>query len=308
MALSSIQDDEADPPSLVMIRWSGLVLLLLPLVFLTPVAAHPGIGIVQDSRGNVYFTDLKQVWKITPDGKQSVAVAAVHTHELYLDADDNLFGEHLSYQGTTRKWSHRVWRWKPDGTVSDILPTTEGFRTSYSFVRDGQGTMYWAERGRETVIKRRRPDGPPETLGSGGFRQVGWMTATADGTLYFMDAGDLRRIAPDGRMTTVVARLSGQAKPPATVSEMAYHMGLWTDVDGRVYVAVAAERQVVRVTADGRSTVVARSSDPWSPSGGMLDREGNLWVLEYDFNNVARARRLGRDGPDRVFTGEAPGR
>jgi len=31
--------------------------------------AHPGIGIVKDSKGNIFYTDLKQVWKISPDGK-----------------------------------------------------------------------------------------------------------------------------------------------------------------------------------------------------------------------------------------------
>jgi hypothetical protein len=282
-----------------------LALLLLPLS-VTLVPAHPGVGIVQDSRGNIYFTDLKQVWKITPDGTQSVAVAAVHTHELYLDADDNLFGEHLSYEGATQKWSHRVWRLKPDGTVSDVIPTTDGFRKEYSFVRDGKGAMFWAERDKETVIKKRPPDGKPGTHASGDLRKVGWMTATSDGTLYLMDSGDLRRISPDGKIITVVAKLSGQEKPPAKVSDLNYHMGLWTDKDGLVYVAVAAERLVVRVTAEGKSFVVAKTSAPWSPSGGMIDRDGNLWLLEYDTSNTARVRRIGKDGRDRVFTGESP--
>ena len=65
----------------------------------TPLSAHPGIGIVVDSRGNVFYTDLKQVWRIAPDGTRSVAVPGVHTHELYLDAQDNLFGQHLWYEG-----------------------------------------------------------------------------------------------------------------------------------------------------------------------------------------------------------------
>lgn len=286
-----------------------IALLILPLS-VTPTPAHPGVGIVQDSRGNVYFTDLKQVWKITPDGKQSVAVATVHTHELCLDADDNLFGEHLSYEGATQKWSHRVWQLKPDGTVGDVVPTTDGFRKEYSFVRDSKGTMYWAERDKETVVKKRPAAGKPGTHASGDLRQVGRMTATSDGTLYLMDSGDLRRIAPDGKTTLLTAKLSGQEKPPAKVSDLNYHMGLWTDKDGLVYVAVAAERLVVRVTADGKSSVVAKSSDPWSPSGGMVDRDGNLWLLEYDTNDTARVRRIDKDGrdKDKVFTGESPRR
>lgn len=280
----------------------GLLILLLSVA---TAQAHPGVGIVQDSRGNVFFTDLKQVWKITPDGKKSVAVADVHTHELCLDAKDNLYGEHLWYEGdATKKWGHRVWRLKPDGTVSDVIPAREGFLKDYSFVRDRDGDMYWADRGKETVIKKRSPDGKISTHATADFRDVRWMTASADGTLFLMDAGNLRQISPDGKVTTVFAKLSEQKPPPAGVANRHYHMGLWTDREGRVYVAVAAERLVLRVDADGQAKVVARSSEPWSPSGGMFDRDGNLWLLEYGSANSVRARRIDGDGRERIFTAD----
>ena len=63
-----------------------LIALLLVTLSTTTTLAHPGWGIVQDSRGNVFFTDTKQVWKVTPDGRMSVAVGDVHTHELCVDA------------------------------------------------------------------------------------------------------------------------------------------------------------------------------------------------------------------------------
>jgi hypothetical protein len=37
------------------------------VLFAAAAHGHPGVGIVQDSRGNVFFTDLKQVWKIAHD-------------------------------------------------------------------------------------------------------------------------------------------------------------------------------------------------------------------------------------------------
>src|SRR5262245_5755134 len=122
--------------------------------------AHPGVGIVQDQRGNVYFTDLKQVWKIAPDGKKSIAVPNVHTHELCLDADDNLYGEHLWYEGdATKKWGHRVWRLAPDGTVKDIEPARVGFLSDDSLVRDRAGNRYWITTNDTKLIKKRSPDG-----------------------------------------------------------------------------------------------------------------------------------------------------
>lgn len=76
-----------------------LLLFLLLILNWYAVQAHPGIGILEDSKGNVFYTDLKQVWKISPSGEKTVAVPGVHTHELYLDGDDNLYGEHLWYTG-----------------------------------------------------------------------------------------------------------------------------------------------------------------------------------------------------------------
>lgn len=95
------------------------LLCLFSLLLATLTAyAHPGVGIVQDSCGNVFYTDLVHVWKITPDGKKSIAVRSVHSHELYLDAQDKLYGEHLWYEGdATKRWSHRIWCLKPDGTL-----------------------------------------------------------------------------------------------------------------------------------------------------------------------------------------------
>jgi sugar lactone lactonase YvrE len=236
----------------------------------------------------------------------SVAVPGVHTHELCVDAQDNLYGEHLWGEGDG--WRHRVWRRQPDGTLADIIPAREGFLRNYSFVHDRAGTMYWAEVGDKTVIKKRLADGKITTHVTGDFHAVQWMTVRADGTLFLMDGGNLRSVAPDGKVATVVTNLSGRNPPPAGVSDRNYHMGLWTDKGGSVYVAVARERLVLRVESGGKTTVAAQSVEPWSPSGGMFDRDGDLWLLEYDSANAVRARRIGRDGRQRAFDAVAPNR
>jgi hypothetical protein len=74
-------------------RAAGSIVLLLAEA--AAAEAHPGVGIVQDRRGNVFFTDLRQVWGITAGGRMSVWVPGVHTHELCLAAEDSLYGEHL---------------------------------------------------------------------------------------------------------------------------------------------------------------------------------------------------------------------
>jgi hypothetical protein len=285
-------------------RWSYVIGFASAafLWIIPPALCHPGVGIVQDSRGNVFYTDLRQVWKIAPDGTKAVAVPNVHTHELCLDADDNLYGEHLWYErDATGKWGHRVWRRNRDGTVTDVIPTRDGFLHDQSFVRDRAGSMYWAVPGPPIVIKKRSPDGTIRNHASGDFREVRWMTARPDGTLFLNDNGDLRRVAPDGKVTTVVAKLSSQNPPPAQVINRHYHMGMWTDSGGDVYVAIHAERAVVRVSPDGKVTVAARTTRPWSPTGGMVDRDGNLWLLEGKGANDVRVRRIDREGRERVF-------
>lgn len=47
-----------------------LVFLLLPEM----VSAHPGWGIVLDRQGNVFYTDLENVWRIDASGRKTIAV------------------------------------------------------------------------------------------------------------------------------------------------------------------------------------------------------------------------------------------
>lgn len=99
------------------------------LLVAVTAAAHRGVGIVMDSRGTVFYTDLSQVWKIEPGGRKTVAVANVHTHELYLDGDDNLYGEHLWYEGeATDRGGHYVWKRHADGKLERIISAHNGFR------------------------------------------------------------------------------------------------------------------------------------------------------------------------------------
>ena len=102
----------------------GIILMLVALW----ANAHPSVSLIMDSRGNVYYSDLEQVWKIDVHGKKTVVVHNVHTHELYLDKDDNLFGEHLWYNGeTANTWGHYIWKLTINGTLEQIKPPTIAF-------------------------------------------------------------------------------------------------------------------------------------------------------------------------------------
>jgi len=268
-------------------RYGFLIALFLAL----PAFAHPPVSVVFDSRGNVYYSDLSQVWQVTPNGARTIVVPHVHSHELYMDAQDNLYGEHLWYEGEAiDKWGYYVWRRDAGGHITKVIPNREGFRTDYSFVRDRAGNMYFAK---ENTVIRRTPAGRNEVLANSGFSEIRWMTVTPDGTLFFLDKHDLIRVTPDKRVTRLATNLAHVS--PLRPYVMARHsvQGIWYGRAGNVYVADAANAMVRRVTPKGVVSVVSESTPPWSPCGGAIDRNGVMWVLEFSPLNQIRVRRAG---------------
>ena len=281
-------------PAVMRMRFAGLVFFLLAA---TTMAAHPSVSVVMDSRGNVYYSDLKQVWRVAPGGAKSVVVPNVHTHELYVDPQDNLYGEHLWYEGdATRKWGHSFWRRSPDGRVETVVAAHEAFKNEDdpSFVRDRAGNQYWADRPHNAIMKR-APAGRAMALARGTFHDIRWMTVTPDGVVYFVDTLDLLRVAPDGTLS-VLAR--GVSTKDLIDPGGAHHqvMGLWTDRAGNVWAADAKNRVVKRITPDGKVTAITSSPLGWTVTGGMFAPNGELWLLEWGTVNwsAARARRIAR--------------
>lgn len=123
-----------------------LLLLLLLAMPLSLASAHPGVGLVRDRLGNVFYTDLVHVWRITPAGQKSIVVRNVHTHELAVDSLGNVYGEDSRYLGSGEgddRYRHRIWRRSPNGRITYIVPWRTGFWPEYGFVRDRSGAMYW---------------------------------------------------------------------------------------------------------------------------------------------------------------------
>ncbi len=260
------------------------VAVVLLVAGLYTAVAHPGTGIVMDRKENLFYTDLKQVWKISPDGRKTVAVRDVHTHELYIDNSDNLYGEHLRYEGeSTNRWWHRVWKLSPNGTLADLIPERQGFLDDYSdfhFVHDAHNNFYWAARGDTTFICRRSPNGTVTTIAGAKFRDVRWMTATADGIVFLTDLYDLVRVAPYGDVKTIARGLASWNVNRLLGPDRHAIMGLWTDGRANVYAAVYADHAVKRIQPDGSVTTVVRSRAPWSPTGGLIAPNGDMWILD----------------------------
>jgi hypothetical protein len=274
-----------------------LVTLLLACTASASLEAHPGIGIVADSRGNVFYTDLHQVLKIDAAGRVSVAVPGVHTHELFIDSQDNLFGEHLWYEGdATKQWGHRVWKRSPDGQILDVIPATRGFRTEFEFVRDAGGNQYWVgdasgdAANTRTTLFLRTPAGQRRIVAR-GLVNARWIAAGPSRAIYVVDDRQIKRVTPDGRVQVVSPRL-------VTGFFADFIGGVTADDHGDIYVANYGAGTVDRIRPDGSLTVFARSRGRFGPCG-VLVRGDDVWVLEFAMIDAVRVRRFARDGTPR---------
>jgi sugar lactone lactonase YvrE len=275
-------------------RLAAFLILLSPCVY-----SHPGIGIVMDSKQNVFYTDLVHVWKIDDSGKKSIAVRNVHTHELYIDDQDNLFGEHLWYNGeAVDTWGHYVWKLTSSGNLSKVVPDTEGFRKDYSFVHDHMGRMYHAQGPQSCQhIVRVNKDKSTSILGDQCLNNIRWMTASEQGQLYIIDGGNLMQLDLSGRVSTLAADVPKPKLTQFFVNKNHYLGGLATDKDQNVYVCDFSARNVKKISKTGKVTIAAETDLPWAPSGVLIDeRNGDLWLLEYSIANEGRVERISPDG------------
>jgi len=275
---------------------SFFVSYLLLFVFISS-SAHPPVGIVKDSKGNIYYTDLKDVWKVDPaTGKKIIVVPNVHTHELYVDANDYLYGEHLWYNGEKiNTWGYYVWCLKNDGALIKIIEPTEGFRDDYSFVRDSLGNMYWIDRSDVTRFMKKTPSGEITKLAEERLGHVGWLYSAANGTLYFNEANKLKRLTPDGKIVVLADNLASKTTNFTFGGRNYDGYGIWTDSDDRIYIAMIQTKKVNRISPDGEVKPILFINSLWTASNGIFDDQGNLWLLEYSLTNECRIRKLTKD-------------
>jgi len=267
--------------------------LLLLFSFVTTISqfsfADPGIGIVIDSKGNVYYTDLKQVWMIKPDGSKTVAVHNVHTHELYIDQQDRLYGEHLWYNGEQlNTWGHYIWRRNTDGSFLKIKDSTAGFTEWYSFTRDVQGNQYYLEKSIPANFWKIDTAGNKTLIGSKSFAGIGRLHVNTKGILFFSNKADVYCIPPEDSVELFVENV-GEAGLPG--SEDAHTIwNIWSDSKKNVYLATG---NVIK-KVDNRRLVepIYRSAEGWFPVSGLIAPNGDFWVMEYNKANEVRVNKI----------------
>lgn len=300
-----------------------LVLLSCLLVagYVAPGAsAHPATGIIVGPRGDVYFSDLETIWRLDAAGRLTVfrARAGGHVHELSIDGAGNVYGADVSYEPATGRWLHALWRMTPEGGETFIVAPTSEFPRALSIWRDARGNNFFVEQDNHkkerTLLLRRTPDGRVETFAGGAyghadgrgtrarFSGVGGLGLGRDGSVYLSDGGAVRRVSPEGDVTTLARGLDSKdlGRDAATKRQHGSLMGLAADDEGNVYVADHGNRRVLKVSAAGKVETFLTAEPPWSPTGVAV-ASGGVYVLEIGFTHPAsysgpRVRHVSHEG------------
>jgi hypothetical protein len=281
---------------------------LLALLFFFPsiINAHPGIGIVMDSKGNVFYTDLVHVWKISAEGEVTIAVEQVHTHELYIDEQDNLYGEHEWYEGeATDKWGNYVWCLTKEGVLLKTIPDVEGFLDNNTLVRDPEGNTFWIDKsGNNGRLIKQTTAGINTMMSTHSFENVRWMHYSKScNKLYIVDQLILKEVSLLGDVRVIASDLK-EGRSLFGVADHHYVFGPWTDEKKNVYIAVYGAGKVKKISPAGKISTIHESGKFWSPCGGLTASDGTHWIMEFSRTNKTRIRRIGTDGAQTVFNGE----
>ena len=253
------------------------IFILIPLF----AAAHPGTGIVKDSRGNIYYTDLQNIWRFDGSGNKTIAVANVHTHQLFIDNGDQLYGEQSWYEGdATKRFNHFLWKYI-NGILDTVTKTTQAYISNdFSLIRDNNGAEYFVTYPLQNSISKRSADGSLKILAEGDFKDVQFKLPVQDG-IYFISKGN-----------TYFADDTKQVKKLTKANIDGSLFGLWQDEKGAIYTGHFEEQKVLRINANGSIEDFYTCENGWSPTGGVFDKEGNLWLLEYNKQNEVRVEKV----------------
>ena len=100
------------------------------------------------------------------------------------------------------------------------------------------------------------------------------VAVASDGSIYVSDAGvaqRIRRIAPDGAVTTVAGGSQGYADGPAATARFSTPSGLALGADGSLYVADTGNHVIRRLTPDGVVSTLAGALTPGYADGPARD-------------------------------------
>ena len=123
----------------------------------------------------------------------------------------------------------------------------------------------------------------PATTAGTPIRDLNGLAAGPDGSLFYTEANAIRRVSKEGKVSTVVQNVSLAScgsVPGMGPRDRPLLRGLDIDSGGTAYVAATGCGSVLRVTPDGRVSILFQSEGQWSPTGIALHGR-DVYVLEF---------------------------
>jgi sugar lactone lactonase YvrE len=296
-------------------------------------------GIAIDANGNLFVADTRnnQIRRITSAGVVTVfagdgflgsvdgtgrAARFMNPYGVAVDADGNLFVADSNNHTIRRIMPNgavRVFA-GPGGTFGSADDTGAAARFNYpqGIAVDGTGNVIVTD-GNNSTIRRVTPTGVVSTI-AGSAGRSGHVDATGSdarfgfpvgvcldrsGTIFVVDQSfsTVRRIAPDGAVTTFAGQQgsTGRTDATGTAARFNFPLGMTADRDDNLYVADTYNHTIRKITPEAVVTTLAGSPGvPGSADGAggssarfafpaslALDRAGNLYVVDTG-NHVIR--------------------
>ncbi len=266
--------------------------------------AHPGSGIHVDRSGVVYFVDTGSgVYKLDPQGTLT-RIPGPALHWFAVD-ETNRFAQTSLPSGSG--WELHPAGASPTLILSSDYPITAGMDRNlyYPVPAPGGGVqLLRLEPSGETKVFARLPrqeDGRP-------LKWLNGIAAGPEGSFYYTEDAAIRRVAHDGRVSTLVA---GVAPPkcaglPMEEGARPQLRGMALDSGGNVFVAASGCGSLLKVTPEGKVSVLLQLEEPWTPTAVAV-AGSDLFVLEYRLTSgsdrrewTPRIRKLSSDGKSTI--------
>ena len=218
--------------------------------------------------GTLYVTDTNHLWKVTPGKKME---------QLYtLDPRQDrvsLGGLALAPDGTIFfSGGSRVLKRSPDGKISEYA---KGFTFANGMAMDTSGNIYVADSyGRK--LWAITPDGKTKVILQGEGSVNGLKYQAAANRLYFTSM-------VSGKVEYIDLKPGPEAGKPVVLADLGFGLDdMALAPDGDLYVCQYSKGQVIKVTPDGKTKLIAEGiSGPSSAALGVRPGDTNtLYILE----------------------------
>jgi sugar lactone lactonase YvrE len=252
-----------------------------------------------------------------------------HTDSVFFDRPNNLALDREGNLLVSDRNMHRVRKINSNGMVVTVAGETEGFadgqgraarfNTTRGLAVDAGGNIYVADRNNHS-IRKITPGGTVSTLagnGTAGYADGAGAAARFDnplgiavdakGNVYVADTYNdrIRRIAPDGSVSTLAGNRRGFADGEGTAAQFDNPIDIVADTGGNLYIADLGNHSIRKITPGGTVSTLAGNGTAGyadgagaaaqfnSPQGIALDKYGNLYVTDSDNHRVRKISPMG---------------